>query len=92
MRNLKSLWVVLQNEPVLTRTLVGAAVVLATQFGLPLSDGQANAIDGVVGAVLALGARNRVTPVDPAPRADAPNANILGKALTGAKRAILGKA
>lgn len=90
MRNLKSLWVILQNEPILTRAVVGAGVVLLTQFGLPISDGQATAVDVFVGAVLALGARNSVTPVDPAPRADSPT--ILGKALTGAKRAILGKA
>ena len=92
MKNLKSLWVVLQNEPVATRAAVGAVVVLLTQFGLPIDQGLANAIDGVVGAVLVLGARNRVTPVDPAPRAGDPDPSILGKAVVGAKRAILGKA
>lgn len=91
MRNLKSLWVILQNEPVATRAAVGAVVVLLTQFGLPIDQGLANAIDGVVGSVLVLGARNRVTPVDPAPRND-PAASILGKALAGTRRAILGKA
>lgn len=92
MRNLKSLWVVLQNEPVATRAAVGAIIVLLTQFGLPIDQALANSIDGVVTAVLVIGARNRVTPVDPAPHADDPQASILGKALTGAKRAILGKA
>lgn len=84
MRTLKSLLIVLQNEPVLTRAAVGALLIVGVELGLPIDDGLSTALDGLVVAILALGARNRVTPVDPAPRDPA----ILGKAL----RRILGKA
>jgi hypothetical protein len=82
-RTLKSLLVVLQNEPVLTRAVVGALLILGVEAGLPIDDGLAKALDGLVVAVLALGARGRVTPVDPAPRpTSVPDAlkRILGKA------------
>jgi len=85
MRNLKSLWVILQNEPVLTRTAVGAVLVLVSQF-VPVSDGVTAAVDGVVVALLAFNARSKVTPVDPAPRA------ILGKAGDNPTPDVLGKA
>lgn len=54
----------IKNEPVLVSTLVGTVLVLLVQFGVPLSDAQANAITGVVIAALALFARRKVTPVD----------------------------
>ena len=53
----------LRNEPVLVTTLVGALLVLLVQFGVPLSDGQADAITALVIAVLAVFARSKVSPV-----------------------------
>ncbi len=53
----------LRDEPVLVTTLVGAVVVLLVQLKVPISDGLADAITGVVVAGLALFARTQVTPV-----------------------------
>lgn len=55
----------LLEEPTLLITLLKAALVAGVAFGLPLSDGQTQALLGVAGAVLALGALNRqvVVPV-----------------------------
>lgn len=52
----------LHREPVVISTVVGAALTLLVQFGVPISDGQANAITGLIVAALALYARSRVTP------------------------------
>lgn len=54
----------IQTEPVLVRTLLGTVLVLLVQAGVPLSDGLANAITGVVVALLALSARANVTPAE----------------------------
>lgn len=53
------------EEPTILLTLLKAALVAGAAFGLPLSDGQTQALLGVAGAILALGAINRqiVTPV-----------------------------
>ena len=51
------------NNPVLASTFVGAVLVLLVQAGLPISDGLANAISGVVVAGLAIFARSQVVPV-----------------------------
>jgi hypothetical protein len=53
----------IRNEPVLVTAFVTALIALFVAFGLDLSDTQTAAILGVVGAVLALVARSRVTPV-----------------------------
>lgn len=53
---------IIRREPVLTMTLVEAAVLLVTEFGLDLTGGQQAAILGFVGAVLALIVRSSVTP------------------------------
>lgn len=80
MRLLRSVWTVVQGEPVLTRAFLFAVVVAAVEFGLPVTDGQAKAIDVAVGAFLALTARRRVTPV-PADNLGRVTVNrILGKA------------
>lgn len=52
----------IKNEPVLATTFVSAALVVLVQAGLPISDGLANAITGLVVAGLALVARSKVTP------------------------------
>jgi hypothetical protein len=53
----------LRNEPVLVRAAIGAAVTLLVQFGVPITDGQANAITALAWALLALSARGKVSPV-----------------------------
>lgn len=55
----------IRREPTLLLTLLKALLVAGVAFGLPLSDGQTEALLAVAGAVLALGAVNRqvVTPV-----------------------------
>lgn len=50
------------NEPVLVTTLIGAIVTALCQFGLPINEGHADAINAVVIALLAVYARSRVTP------------------------------
>lgn len=52
----------IKNEPVLVTTFVSAVLVTLVQAGLPISDGLANAITGLVVAGLALFARSKVTP------------------------------
>ncbi|HET7736137.1 MAG TPA: hypothetical protein VFK52_09205 [Nocardioidaceae bacterium] len=54
----------LTREPVLVTTLVGAVLVLLIQFGVPISDGQADAVTAVVVAFLAFVARSKVSPVE----------------------------
>lgn len=54
----------LRNEPVLVTTLCSALLVLLVQAGLPISDGLANAITGLVVAGCALFARSQVTPLN----------------------------
>lgn len=66
----------MNREPVLTAASIAAGltaiVALLKSFGVPISDDQAVALTGVVGVfapiVLALVARNKVTPVEPAAR------------------------
>lgn len=53
----------IRSEPVLVTTFVGAVLVLLVQAGVPISDGLANAITGVVVAALAFVARGKVTPL-----------------------------
>lgn len=55
----------LLEEPTLLLSLLKALIVAGVAFGLPLTDGQTEALLGAAGAVLALGAINRqvVTPV-----------------------------
>jgi hypothetical protein len=53
----------LRNEPVLVRAAIGAAITLLVQFGVPITDGQANAITALAWALLAMSARGKVTPV-----------------------------
>ena len=73
----------LGREPVLTANLIAALVlevcVLLRAFGVPLTDGQQNAINSVAGIVLVIGAaviaRRFTTPLS-APRDD------LGRSLT----------
>ena len=52
----------IKNEPVAVTALVNALLVLGVEFGLDLSDKQQGAILAVCAAVLALVARQRVTP------------------------------
>ena len=52
----------IRNEPVLLTTLVGALLTVAIQFGIPISDTQANALNVLVVAGLAVFARSKVTP------------------------------
>jgi uncharacterized YccA/Bax inhibitor family protein len=52
----------LRNEPVLVTTAVSALLVLLVQVGLPISDGLANAITGLVVALMAAFARSQVSP------------------------------
>lgn len=52
----------LRDEPVLLTTVVGAVLVLLVQFGVPISDGQADAVTAVLVAVLAVFARSKVSP------------------------------
>lgn len=54
----------IKQEPTLVTTLVGAAIVLLVQVGVPISDELANAITGLVVAALALFLRSKVTPVE----------------------------
>ena len=50
-----------KTEPVLITALVGAVLFALVEFGVPLTDGQETAIQGVIAAVLALFARSQVT-------------------------------
>lgn len=52
----------LRNEPVLVTGFVTAVIGLLVAFGLELSDEQVGAILALVGSVLAIVARKRVTP------------------------------
>lgn len=54
----------IKNEPVLISAFVGTLLVLLVQFGVPLSDTQADAISAAVIAGLALFARSKVSPVE----------------------------
>lgn len=80
MRLLRSAWTLIGQEPVLTRAFLFAALVAAVEFGLPVTDGQAKALDVAIGAFLALTARRRVTPVPAEPLGKATVQRILGKA------------
>ena len=51
------------NNPVLLNTFVGAVLVLLVQAKVPISDGLANAISGVIITGLALFARSQVVPL-----------------------------
>lgn len=53
-----------RREPVLVTTLVGTVLVLLVQAGVPINDGLADAITGVVIAALAFVARSKVSPAD----------------------------
>lgn len=57
----------IRNEPILVTTLVSALCVLGVQLGLPISDGLANALSGVIVAGAALFGRSKVTPVEDGP-------------------------
>ena len=67
------------NNPVLASTFVGAVLVVLVQAGVPISDGLANAITGLIVAGLAIFARSQVTPV----RTAAPERNETGSADVG---------
>ena len=56
---------IIKAEPVLLLDLLKAAILCAVTFGLPLSDGQTNALLGLATAFLALSglARQAVTPM-----------------------------
>lgn len=54
----------IKAEPVLARTLVGAAAVLLVQCGVPFPDKLADAISGLIVAVAALSTRAKVSPVE----------------------------
>jgi hypothetical protein len=54
---------ILGREPVLFYSLVAAIVYLVTEFGVDLTSGQQAAILGLAGAILAVIARSKVTPV-----------------------------
>ena len=51
-----------RNEPVLVVTFVAAVLTSLVQFGIPLTDEQANSITVLVIAGLAFVARNKVVP------------------------------
>jgi len=55
----------LSREPTLLIALLKAVLIAAVAFGLPITDGQTEALLGVATAVVALGVINRavVTPV-----------------------------
>lgn len=57
------MWNRILNEPVLVGAVLVALVHLASSFGLEITDDQQLALDAVVGAVVALLVRARVTPV-----------------------------
>lgn len=59
---MKNLIEKLRNEPVLVTGFVTAVLGLLVAFGLELSDEQIGAILAVVGAALAIVARQKVTP------------------------------
>lgn len=52
----------IRNEPVLVYTVIGAGLVLLTEFGINVTDSQQAAIIGFVVALMALVARSKVTP------------------------------
>lgn len=52
----------IKNEPVLVTTVVSALLVVLVQLGVPVSDGLADAISGLIVAAAALFARSKVTP------------------------------
>lgn len=54
----------IRNEPVLVSTLIGAVIALFVAFGVDLSTEQTAAILAVVAAVLAIVARQQVTPTN----------------------------
>lgn len=53
----------LRREPVVVRAAIGAALTCLIQFGVPITDAQANAVTGLVWALVVLSARSKVTPV-----------------------------
>lgn len=64
---MSAIWARIQNEPVLVTTLVGAVLEFAIAFGVQIDDGQKAAIMAVVAAVLAIFARQQVTPTGSLP-------------------------
>ena len=52
-----------RNEPVLVYTVIGAGLVLLTEFGINVTDSQQAAIIAFVVALMALVARSKVSPV-----------------------------
>ena len=53
----------IKNEPVLGVALLGAAITVIAQFGIPLTNAQVDALNGLAWAVLAVFVRTKVTPV-----------------------------
>lgn len=53
----------IRNEPVLVVAVLGATITLIVQFGIPLTSGQIDALNGLAWAVLAVVARTKVTPI-----------------------------
>jgi hypothetical protein len=53
----------IRNEPVLGIAVLGAGITAVAQFGIPLTDGQVDALNGLAWAVLAVFVRTKVTPV-----------------------------
>lgn len=52
----------IKNEPAVVAGLVGALLLTVQEFGLALTDGQENALNGLTVALLALFVRERVVP------------------------------
>lgn len=65
---LRALYTRLRDEPVLTAAFVSAVLLLFVQLGLPITEGQAAAVSGVVLAASAFLARRKVEPLAKASR------------------------
>lgn len=59
---LSAIWDRITREPVLVTTFVGAVLACLVAFGLHLTEEQTTAIIGVIAAVMAVFAREQVTP------------------------------
>ena len=59
---LKNIWDRIANEPVILSALVAAILVLLVEFNVPLSEGQIQAIQGLIIALCAIFARSKVSP------------------------------
>ncbi len=50
-----------RRQPILVTTLVGAILFALVEFGVPITDGQQTAVQGIIAAVLAIFASTQVT-------------------------------